>query len=110
MAKGSAPEAELGDLHAKIARVMSKVLTSYEKASDAFLELIEAGAEPEQLLEFPEVSPAMLSVITKFLADNKITAVPEENKETSDLARQLQDRQARREARKGNVIPMPQVG
>ena len=36
MAKGSAPEAELGGLHSKIARVMSKVLTNYEKAQDAF--------------------------------------------------------------------------
>jgi hypothetical protein len=111
MAKTSAPEAELGSLHARIARVMSKVLTNYEKAQDAFTELMEAGADAEQLLEMPEVSPAMLSVITKFLSDNKITAAAEDSKETSELAQQLQSRQARREARNGtNVIPMPTHG
>lgn len=108
MAKNSAAESELGALHAKIARVMVKVLDNYDKAQDAFAELLEQGVDPEQILEFPEVSPAMLSVITKFLSDNKITAAPEDNKETSELATRLADRQARRQARRGdNVIPMP---
>lgn len=111
MAKGSAPEAALGSLHAKIASVMSKVLDNYDRAQDAFAQLMEAGVDAETILEFPEVSPAMLAVITKFLADNKITAAPEDNQETSDLEKRLQDRQARRNARNsGNVIQLPQVG
>lgn len=107
MAKNSATEAELGDLHAKAARVMSKVLISYEKAQDEFLRLIEGGMSPEQLLEFPEIPPAMLSVIIKFLNDNKITAEPEGKTETSELAIQLANRQQRREQRRNNVTPFP---
>lgn len=104
MARTTATEGQLGALHAKIAAVMTKVLTSYEKAQDAFEQLIEAGADPEQLLEFPDISPAMLGAITKFLADNKITAAPEEGEGTSKLQDALEERRAKRSQRRvGNV-------
>lgn len=108
----AATEQELGELHSKVARVMSDALDVYDKAQTVYLELSpedlkESGIDP------PVVSPPLLAVVTKFLNDNKISCVPEDSKEMSELAERLR---AKREGRRairtadGKVVGFPQPG
>lgn len=102
MSKG-AKEAVLGELHVKIAKVMGKALDTIDKAQATYLE-----AEDTTELLFPEVSPPLLGVITKFLADNKITCAPDESAELSELEQKLATKRAGRRQRVGNVVQMIQ--
>jgi hypothetical protein len=108
MAKNSAAEAELGTLHAKIAKVMVGVLDNYASAQKAFEELLAQGIDAESVLAMPEISPAMLSVITKFLSDNSITAAPEDSKDANELKEKLDTTRANRRAGR-NVVDFPKV-
>jgi ABC-type Zn uptake system ZnuABC Zn-binding protein ZnuA len=98
MSKNAATEEVLGDLHARVATVMIGALNTVEKAQQAYNEL-----EPEQasVTPMPEVSASLLSAMTKFLADNKITCNPAEDNKTSALAEKL----AKRRKSVGNVVP-----
>lgn len=101
MTTNAASENELGKLHNKVAQVMSKALTNMEAAQDSF------DATKEDAV-YPEVNASLMSVITKFLNDNKITATPEDSESVSELAKTLQDKRANRRVRKqvGNVVHM----
>lgn len=79
MSKKAATEGELAELHSKVARAMSELLTT-------------------------DPNPALLGVITKFLKDNEITAVIDESEEMTDLAKKLAEKKQRKAV--GNVIPM----
>ena len=91
MTTRAASESVLGELHRKIAKVMSDTLTVVEVAQDRYLENDEAVEPPAQ------VSAALLSVMVKFLADNSITAAPEESTEMSELEKKLQERKNKRQ-------------
>lgn len=101
MSKSAASEEALGELHTKVAKVMTRALDQIDKAQDIFDENVD-GADPEAAMR-PEVSPAMLSAITKFLADNKVTCNPAESENMSDLQRHLKNKKRRSV---GNVVPM----
>lgn len=98
MTTNAATETELGSLHSKVAKVMTKALDNFEKAQDSFDPTVEGAI-------LPEVNASLMSVITKFLNDNKITATPEQSASVSELAQALQNkRKARRQV--GNVVHM----
>lgn len=104
--KTAATEAQLGELHSKVAQVLSNALKVVEKAQTMYLE------SDVPLDVMPEVSAPLLSVATKFLADNKITCTPDESSALSDLDKTLTDKRAKREGKRlsvGNVIPMQAV-
>lgn len=92
----AATEEALGSLHSKVAKVMSNALAVFEKSQENFLD-----APTEEQIAPPEVNASLLSVITKFLNDNKITCVPEESAELSELAERLKNK---RRMRVGNVV------
>lgn len=101
MANKAATEGQLGELHARVARVLTGALDVMDKAQEAYLE-----AGPDSELPPPEVNASLMSVMTKFLADNKITCVPEDNANLSELETRLRDKRAARKLRVGNVVPI----
>lgn len=107
----AAKESQLGALHEKVATVMVRILDQVEKAQDNFEQIMEAVDTADEDLQeklkdlvMPEVSPAMLSAMTKFLSDNKITCLPEESKAMSDLEKELATKRTRRRP-VGNILP-----
>jgi len=97
MTTNAASEKNLGSLHDKVAKVMVNALEVVEKAQQVYLELpVEDTVGPA-----PEVSAPLLGVITKFLADNKISCVPEESAGMSELAQRLANKNKRKTV--GNV-------
>ena len=100
MTTNAASEKNLGSLHDKVAKVMVNALEVVEKAQQVYLELpVEDTVGPA-----PEVSAPLLGVITKFLADNKISCVPEESAGMSELAQRLANKNKRKSV--GNVVHM----
>jgi len=92
MTKKAATEEVLGELHAKVATVMTNMIVAIDRAQEDYLNRPE-DAEYEAP---PEVSAAALGVVTKFLNDNKISCAPADSNELSGLERTLADKQARR--------------
>lgn len=91
-----AAEKELNALHGKVAVTMAKYLEAGETAS---LLLAEFGGDEnfpkpvrKFLEEFIDVSPAMLTVITRFLKDNEITADAEKDNSMNALEQALANR------------------
>ena len=104
--KNAASEALLGTLHNKVATVMVGILSTTEKAIEAYEEASEtADAETLATMQKPELSPAMLSAMTKFLSDNSITCNPEEDTAMTDLEARLRSKQQRKRS-VGNVVPL----
>jgi hypothetical protein len=94
----AATDKELSDLHNKVAKVLLQKLDSSDQAT---LLLAEFSDDlPEEVVEYLEkqmdASPALLTVITKFLKDNDITAVVDESKELTDLDRRLAEKRQRK--------------
>jgi len=103
----AASEKELSVLHKKVAQMLLHKLDGADQAT--YLLSVERDEPlPEDVIEYLEkqmdASPALLTVITKFLKDNDITAVVEESKELTDLDKRLQSKQNRRAV--GNVLPL----
>lgn len=96
MTTKAASENALGELHSKVARVMSDSLEVVEVAQRRYLEAEEPVDVP------PQIPASLLGVMVKFLADNNITAAPEENSEMSELEKKLNDRKKNRR-QVGNV-------
>jgi len=110
MTTKAAREEELGELHSKVAKIMTNALAVVEKAQDMFLEM-----STEELLEkeVPTVSPPLLAVITKFLNDNSITCVPEEAAGVSELEQRMQrmrEQRSKRNTKDNVVFPFPVTG
>jgi len=109
----SATEKELSVLHKKVATVLLKKLESADQATYLLAKYSDIDDEepllPEDVRDYLEkqmdASPALLTVITKFLKDNDITAVVDESKEMSDLDKALEAKRSRRKS-VGNVIPL----
>lgn len=102
MSNGPAKETRLGDLHNKVAEVMIKALDQVQIAQDKY----EAGNVDTELIDSPpEVAPALLSVMVKFLDSNKITCAPEAGNQMSELEKKLAEKKTRRV---GNVVHLVQ--
>ena len=96
--KNTATESVLGDLHAKVAKVMVSTLDYFEQAAEVYDAKVEAATTAEELpiTERPIPAPALLAAMTKFLSDNKITCAPEDSSELSDLEARLKAKKARK--------------
>lgn len=104
MSTGAAKEEVLGELHTKVAKIMVHALDQLDVAQDKFDEAIADGTAIEDALPIrPDIPPALLSVMTKFLADNKITCNPAEENTTGALADRLSKKRVRKSV--GNVVP-----
>lgn len=109
MAKGSATENTMGNLHAQVARVFEKVLATYEKR----LETVDninpetIGDDMLELLMGDNVmpNPAMLAAVTKFLKDNEISFDTEEIEKLSATEERLNARKAKR----GNLVSLTKL-
>lgn len=101
MTTSAANEEVLGKLHEKVATVMVRALEQIEVAQDKFDEVAADGPAEDAVLIRPDVSPALLSAMTKFLADNKITCNPAESKSQSALEERLKGKKRRSV---GNVV------
>lgn len=104
--KSAASEEILGMLHAKVAKVMASALEQIEQSQRVYDDLLADATQDvvdEILSKRPELSPALISAVTKFLADNKITCNPAEDENVSDLERRLASKKKRRAI--GNVVP-----
>ena len=107
MAKTAASEELLGKLHSKVATIMLKAVEQIgndQEAYDAAKEQATSDAIDELVMERPELSPSLMSAITKFLSDNKITCNPEDSKELGELEQRLQMKRKRKSI--GNVVPL----
>lgn len=97
----AATEGALGNLHNKVAVVMSNALDQLavqQVAYDAAMAKAIEEEDPELApAAEPALNPALLSVIVRFLDGNKITCVPEAGNAMGDLERRLQEKMARRE-------------
>lgn len=102
MAKGPATEGTLGDLHNKVADVMIGALATIEKAQEAYLDM-DAEVIADKGIKEPELNPALLSVMVRFLDANKITCAPEAGNTMSDLEQRLAAKSKTRRA-VGNVV------
>lgn len=99
---GPAKESKLGDLHSKVADVMIGALAVNAKAQEAY-ELMDTEVIAEKGIKEPEINPALLSVMVRFLDANKITCAPEAGNTMSDLEQRLADKSKKRRA-VGNVV------
>ena len=102
--KGPASEIILGDLHSKVATVMINALDHIEKAQEVY-EKTDVEILAEKGMEQPEINPALLSVMVRFLDANKITCAPAEGNGMSDLEKRLAAKAKGRRS-VGNVIPI----
>lgn len=84
----AASETALGKLHSKLAEVMSEALDGEELPG--YYDDESGEAIPGKRL-LPSAS--VMTVVAKFLKDNEITAVAEEDTEMGDLMKKLEDRQ-----------------
>lgn len=112
MSKKAATEEVLGNLHSKIAKVMTDALTASENQialHNAALEDAKNNDDVEamaMLLSKPkEVNASLLSVITKFLADNSITCQVEKSEELTGLQALLKNKNDAR----NNVVALRQT-
>jgi hypothetical protein len=102
VAKGPATEGTLGELHNKVAQVMISALDHIEKAQEVY-EATDVEVLAEQGRKEPELNPALLSVMVRFLDANKITCAPEAGNTMSELEQRLADKSKKRRA-VGNVV------
>jgi hypothetical protein len=108
MSKSAATEELLGRLHAKVAAVMLGTLDNVEAAQEAYNKALENAVDDtmaEALVLMPEISPAFLSAVTKFLNDNKITCNVEEDKTMGSLEERLAQKRQRTRKAVGNILP-----
>lgn len=103
MSKGPATEEVLGTLHQRVAKVLTNAL-------EAVIETQENGSVEDKdgnPIEYT-LNPALLSVATKFLSDNKITCAPMEGNAMSDLEKSLAAKAKTRRRVVGNVVHIEQ--
>lgn len=83
MAKTAASEAALGRLHAKVVKIFGISL-------DQVIEKLEAGEEAAFAID-----PKLFNTVIKFLADNKIYSIADEEVEDNPLAKKLAEIKAK---------------
>lgn len=110
MSKNAATESDLGALHSKVAKVLTGALEVLDRSQEVYMaqtDLLAQNPDDPDLvaasldLKAPELNASLLSVMTKFLADNKISCAPEESTELTGLASILKQKGRRRQI--GNV-------
>lgn len=90
MAKGASTEVAMGKLHDRLTAIFSRVLKKYEDNLEAMsADTLEDGMVTALFDEGMMPSPAMLSVIAKFLKDNDITIESEELDQLSEMEERL---------------------
>lgn len=102
MSKGPATEGRLGDLHNKVAEVMISALATAEKAQEVY-EATDVEVLAEKGIKEPELNPALLSVMVRFLDANKVTCAPEAGNSMGELEQRLADKAKKRRS-VGNVV------
>ncbi|KRR22156.1 hypothetical protein CQ13_29955 [Bradyrhizobium retamae] len=81
---------------------MISALDHIEKAQEAY-SLMDTEVIADKGIKEPELNPALLSVMVRFLDANKITCAPEAGNTMSDLEQRLADKSKKRRA-VGNVV------
>ena len=102
MSKGPATEGRLGDLHNKVAEVMITALDVSSKAQEAY-SLMDAEVIADKGIKEPEINPALLSVMVRFLDANKVTCAPETGNSMGELEQRLAEKAKKRRS-VGNVV------
>lgn len=102
MSKGPATEGRLGDLHNKVAEVMISALDHIEKAQQVF-EATDVEVLADKGITQPELNPALLSVMVRFLDANKVTCAPEAGNTMGELEQRLVEKTKKRRSI-GNVV------
>lgn len=105
----AAKESKLGALHDKMATVMGAALDQVEQQQQVYEFATQKAMEEEDIemipLSEPNVNPALLSVIERFLSNNNITCIPEEGNVMGELEQKLAAKKERRARRQvGNVV------
>ena len=85
MAKKSAPERELNELHA----LQTKV---YTMALQSIIEALSSEDEEMKAIAMSAVNPSLLNAINSFLKNNDITCQPEVLTELTNTERRLKDK------------------
>ena len=102
----AATDKELSELHKKVSGVLLRQLDSATYAASLLARFRDEL--PDEVREFimkqVDASPALLTVCTRFLKDNNVTAVVEDSKELSDLEKRLATKRERKVV--GNVVPI----
>lgn len=88
----AANEKTLGDLHDKVARVLSDALDGDELPEVIDEDSGEVTAPAKRLAP----SAAIIAAATKFLKDNNITCVPTEDNALGELQRKMEERRNKR--------------
>lgn len=99
MSKNAATEGALGELHAKVAKVMSRAIDQIDTAQVLYDATPDEVKQERGDLDPPTLSAPLMGVITKFLADNSITCAPEQSEEMSGLERALTEKKNKRALR-----------
>jgi hypothetical protein len=81
---------------------MISALDQTEKAQEAY-NLMDAEQIAEQDIKQPELNPALLSVMVRFLDANKVTCAPEVGNAMGDLEQRLAEKKTKRRS-VGNVV------
>jgi hypothetical protein len=102
MSKGAATEQALGELHAKVAKVMTNAIVQIEHAQSLYEAMPDEDKQEKGLIDPPALSAPLMGVMTKFLADNSITCAPDASEEVTGLERALANK-AKRRRQVGNV-------
>jgi len=96
----------LGELHGRVAKTMLEALEASDQAQ-GLLDEYETDL-PNDVVNYLKKSamnnPALLTAVTKFLKDNSITCVIEDNNDMSELEERLKNK--RHKKRIGNVVPI----
>ena len=105
----SAKESKLGALHDKMATVMGAALDQVETQQQVYDLAMSKAKEEEDMdlipISEPNINPALLSVIERFLSNNNITCLPEEGNVMGELEQKLAAKKERRAKRQvGNVV------
>lgn len=98
----AAKEDVLGTLHEKVAQVMTQALDVNDKAQQLYLDGPDTTEDGTDVLPPPEINPALLGAITKFLKDNNVTCAPADSEALKGLEYRLNaKKQSKRKV--GNV-------
>jgi hypothetical protein len=81
---------------------MISALDTIEKAQEVF-EATDVEVLAEKGIKQPELNPALLSVMVRFLDANKVTCAPEAGNSMGELEQRLADKAKKRRS-VGNVV------